>query len=78
MFAGLFVLLALRPRAMPGVWELAIFDKAALTLTAMTWLSAEPPVADAAVVVTVDGALTVLLVAAYLLTRAWTAWRPAR
>jgi hypothetical protein len=78
VFAGLFVLLALRPRAMPGVWELAIFDKAALTLTAMTWLSAEPPVADAAVVVTVDGALTVLLVAAYLLTRAWTAWRPAR
>jgi hypothetical protein len=29
-------------------------------------------------VVTVDGALTVLLVAAYLLTRAWTAWRPTR
>ena len=34
VFAGLFILLALRPRAMRGVWELAIFDKAALTLTA--------------------------------------------
>ena len=32
----------------------------------------------AATVVTVDGALTVLLVAAYLLTRGWTAWHPAR
>ena len=78
VFAGLFVLLALPPRAMPGVWELAIFDRAALTLTAMTWLSAEPPVAGATAVVAIDGALTVLLVAAYLLTRAWTAWRPAR
>ena len=63
---------------MPGVWELAIFHKAALTLTALAWRSAEPPVAGAATVVTVDGALTVLLVAAYLLTRAWTAWRPTR
>jgi hypothetical protein len=78
VFAGLFTLLALRPRGMPGVWELAIFHKAALTLTALAWHSAEPPVADAATVVTVDGALTVLLVAAYLLTRAWTAWRPTR
>jgi hypothetical protein len=78
VFAGLFTPLALRPRAMPGVWELAIFHKAALTLTALAWRSAAPPVADAATVVTVDGALTVLLVAAYLLTRAWTAWRPTR
>jgi hypothetical protein len=76
VFAGLFILLALRPRAMRGVWELAIFDKAALTLTAAAWLSAEPPVTGATAVVAIDGALTVLLVAAYLLTRAWTAWRP--
>ena len=60
------------------MWELVIFHKAALTLTALAWRSAQPPVADAASVVTVDGALTVLLVAAYLLTRAWTAWRPTR
>ena len=78
VFACLFTLLALRPQAMRGVWELAIFHKAALTLTALAWRSADPPVADAATVVTVDGALTVLLVAAYLLTRAWTAWRPTR
>jgi hypothetical protein len=78
VFAGLFILLALRPLAMRGVWELAIFNKAALTLTALAWRSAEPPVADAATVVAVDGALTVLMVAAYLLTRAWTAWRPAK
>jgi hypothetical protein len=57
--------------------ELAIFHKAALTMTALAWLPAEPPVADAAGVVAVDGALTALLVAAYLLTRGWTAWRPA-
>jgi hypothetical protein len=29
VFAGLFALLALRPRHYPGVWELVIFHKAA-------------------------------------------------
>jgi hypothetical protein len=58
--------------------EFGGLDLAVAALSALAWRSAEPPVADAASVATVDGALTVLLVAAYLLTRAWTAVRPAR
>jgi hypothetical protein len=34
VFAGLFVLLALWPRLYPGVWELVIFHKAAMAITA--------------------------------------------
>jgi hypothetical protein len=45
-----------------GIAHLATADPELKVLEA--WRSAEPPVADAATVVTVDGALTVLLVAA--------------
>src|SRR5262245_40918672 len=75
LFAGLFVLLALWPRQERGVWELAIFHKLALTITALWWLSGDTE--DADTVIVSDGTLTVLLVAAYVLTRGWTAWRPA-
>src|SRR5262249_35624259 len=37
VFAGLFVLLALRPLAYRGVWELAVFNKLALTVTALAY-----------------------------------------
>ena len=39
VFAGLFVLLALRPRRYRGVWELAIANKLALTVTGMALLA---------------------------------------
>jgi len=39
VFAGLFVLLALRPRQYRGVWELAIANKLALTVTGMALLA---------------------------------------
>jgi|SRR5262245_26508225 len=74
MFAGLFVLLALWPRQERGVWELAIFHKLALTISALAWLSGDTE--DAGAVIVSDGTLTVLLLASYALTRGWTAWRP--
>jgi peptidoglycan/LPS O-acetylase OafA/YrhL len=76
VFAGLFVLLALRPRDYRGLWELVILNKAALTLTGLFLLRSAT---GAGTVVVWDGALTVVLVVAYICCRGWTArprlWR---
>ncbi|MEV1330359.1 hypothetical protein AB0J20_12370 [Micromonospora costi] len=77
VFAGLFVLLALAPRSYRGVWELVIFHKVALTVTALFY-AAHGGIADTATIIGWDGTVSVLLVGAYVLTRAWTpspAWR---
>jgi hypothetical protein len=76
VFAGLFALLALWPRQAPGVWELVIFHKLALTVSGLAWVSAD--VTGAGTVAVSDGLLTVALVAGYVLTRGWTAWRRNR
>lgn len=73
VFAGLFVLLAWRPHALPGVWELLIVHKAALTLIAVSASEA----AEADTIVVADGSLTLVLVVAYVLLRADRAWQPA-
>lgn len=64
VFAGLFALLAWRPRAYRGVWELAILNKLALTVTAL--FTGDGPTLVA------DGVLSALLVAAYVLARGWS------
>jgi hypothetical protein len=70
-FAGLFALLAYRPRHYPGVWELVILNKLILTLAA---LASAPGTRNAGEVAVADGALSVALVVAYLLCRGWQAW----
>ncbi len=70
VFAGLFALLALRPHGYRGVWELVIFNKLALTVTAILY-SVHGGVADTGTIIGWDGGLSVLLVAAYVLSRAW-------
>jgi hypothetical protein len=75
VFAGLFVLLAYRPRMYAGVWELAILDKLALAVTAFAYGSATDGAVTALVA---DGTITIMLLAAYLLSRGWTAWSTAR
>ncbi len=74
VFAGLFALLALRPRGYRGVWELVIFHKVALTVTAVGY-AASGGIADTGMIVSWDGGISVLLVAAYVLSRGWTTWR---
>ncbi|MET8350607.1 MULTISPECIES: hypothetical protein [unclassified Micromonospora] len=77
VFAGLFVLLALAPRSYRGVWELVIFHKIALTVTALLY-AAHAGIADTATIVGWDGTVSVLLVGAYVLSRGWTSspdWR---
>lgn len=70
VFAGLFVILAWRPRLSAGIWELAFVDKAALA--AIGFASGTPEAASAA---PVDAILALLLAAAYLATRGWRSWR---
>ena len=74
-FAGFFALLAWRPLAYPGVFEIAIASKAALAVLGLTAL---PSADHASEFVDFDGILAVVLVAAYLLVDGWTAWRSAR
>jgi len=75
VFVGMFVLLAYRPRLYAGIWELAILDKLALAVTAFAYGSATDGAVTALVA---DGTITIMLLAAYLLSRGWTAWSTAR
>lgn len=68
-FAALFCLLALRPRGVPGVWEIVFVNKAALALTALFETHADERSAGL-----IDGVLAVLIAVAYVLARGWTAW----
>jgi len=75
VFAGVFLLLAYRPRLYAGVWELAIGNKLGLTVFALAYGTGTDGASTALVA---DGAITVMLVAAYLLSRGWRAWSTAR
>jgi hypothetical protein len=69
---GLFVLLALRPQLHGAVWALVICNKAALTITAAAYVT-HGGIAEATKTVGWDGALTVVLITAYFISRAKTA-----
>src|SRR5262245_3566063 len=74
MFAGVFVLLGIWPRRLPGLWELTIACKAGLTV--MEALLIGNHAVDAQSTAIADGILSVFLLVAYLLSRGYTAWRP--
>ena len=73
VFAGLFALLALRPRGYRGIWELAGFSKLALMVTALAY-AAHGGIAGTGSIIVWDGGLFLVLVAAYVCCRGWTAW----
>ena len=72
VFAGIYVLLAFWPRHYPGIWELAILDKAALAVTGLVLLSRG--VEDAMTILIFDGSLTVITIAAYILVKGYANW----
>ncbi|HZC76831.1 MAG TPA: hypothetical protein VE258_03740 [Ktedonobacterales bacterium] len=72
MFAAIFVLLGLWPRRYPYLWEVVIVNKAALTIVEVVLIG--KGAADAQSTALADGILTVLLVAAYLLSRGYASW----
>lgn len=71
-FAGLFALLAWRPRGYPGVFEITIANKAALAALGATLLASADGASE---LVIFDGALAIALAAAYVLVEGWTAFR---
>src|SRR5690554_1670728 len=71
LFSGLFPLRAYRPLHYAGVWELVIVNKLALTIAALTYAS---DAVGAGEVALVDGILTGVLLAAYVLSQGWRAW----
>ncbi|MEU4369932.1 hypothetical protein [Micromonospora chersina] len=72
VFAGLFALLAVRPRGHRAVWALVIFHKVAMTMTALAY-SRDAAIEGTGTVLVFDGALSVLLVLALVLRRGWVA-----
>jgi hypothetical protein len=71
VFAGMFALLAWKPRSAVGVWELAFGHKAAMAIAALFLI----PARDASSAGLVDGVLAVMILIAYSCTRGWLAWR---
>ena len=74
VFAGLFALVAWRPRRIPGVWELAFGHKLAMAVASLLLA----PAPEARVAGLVDAALAGLIAVAYISTRGWRAWRYVR
>ncbi|MGC4812171.1 hypothetical protein ACLQ29_16745 [Micromonospora sp. DT228] len=72
IFAGLFALLAIRPRQSAGVWEIVLAGKTALVVFGL----AIGDVAEARLSAFIDIGLVAVVAAAYVLCRGWLAWRP--
>ncbi len=77
VFAGLFALLAIWPRRMPGLWELILFHKVGVTLMNLGFIgtvSGPMPSDNPAAVVMIDGSLVVVTLIAYVLAQGWRPW----
>lgn len=71
VFAGLFVMLAVAPRAQRGAWELAFGHKIAITVFGIA--AGDTP--DASATWPIDLALVLVIGVAYVLCRGWLGWR---
>ncbi len=79
VFAGLFILLGVFPRRMPGLWELVIYHKAAVPIFLAYFVKAAAgkTLTDAGIV-PVDTLLVVTTLFCYRLAQGWRAWLPQR
>jgi hypothetical protein len=57
------------------VWELAIFHKVALTISALTIISGA---AGAGTIIVADGLVAIFLILSYMLSRGYSAWATLR
>jgi hypothetical protein len=71
VFAGLFALLAWRPRKSPGLWELTFAHKVAVVAVGLYLGNAVPEVSIA---VKIDLVLVALIVTGWILCRGWLSW----
>jgi hypothetical protein len=74
VFAGLFAILAWRPRHSPGIWELVFAHKSAVVLYGLTL----GDVQEARAAIVVDTVLVLLIAVGWWLTRGWESWKNAR
>ncbi|GAA1652067.1 hypothetical protein [Actinoplanes couchii] len=72
VFVGLWALIAVWPRRVPGVWELILIHKVLVTGLALTVLDSASGAAETA---WIDGWLVISTAVAYVLCRGWQAWR---
>ena len=70
--AMVLLLLAFFPRRYPGIWELAILNKAALAVTGLILLGHD--IQDASTILFSDGTLALIIALAYILTRGYSGW----
>lgn len=71
VFAGLFAILAWKPRSSPGLWELTFGHKTAVVLYGL-WLGDKVP--EVSLAIKIDFMLVVLIAVAWLLCRGWLGW----
>ncbi|MFS0701171.1 hypothetical protein AB6N24_14470 [Cellulomonas sp. 179-A 4D5 NHS] len=71
VFAGIWTVLAVSPRRHPGLWELLLLHKGAVTVFAFVMWDR---LADAPETALVDLGVTVTTLVAYVLCRGWRAW----
>lgn len=71
VFAGLFAILAWKPRSSPGLWELTFGHKTAVVLYGL-WLGDKVP--EVSLAVKIDLLLVVLIAIAWTLCRGWLSW----
>lgn len=76
VFTSLYVLLAFWPRRYPGIWELALLDKTALSITGLVLLGRGVP--GAQTILIFDGSLAAITFVAYLLAKGYTGWSRLR
>lgn len=74
VFAGLFVLLGIFPRRVPGLWELVFFHKASKVVLLVFVFEASDP----ELTIVVDSVLSAVTLFCYWLTQGWRAWSPVR
>ncbi|MBN2041027.1 MAG: hypothetical protein JW864_13365 [Spirochaetes bacterium] len=70
VFAGMFALLAWRPRSSAGIWELVFFHKAAVGISSFFLSNSQEAISSGPI----DIVLSILIVAAYICTRGWQSW----
>ncbi|MGI5504619.1 hypothetical protein [Lentzea sp. CA-135723] len=74
VFSAMWALLALRPRQVPGIWELVIFHKTAAAILAITIFDTVEGFQSTFS----DSWVALSTIAAYALCRGWLSWRGFR
>ncbi|MCA2217118.1 hypothetical protein [Jidongwangia harbinensis] len=71
VFAGMWALLAVAPRAQRGMFELILLQKTLVTVQALIVMD----LPGSALTAAIDGAVVVATLTAYVLCRGWYAWK---